>query len=125
MSNVRVLTRSFDNMPSTVLEYNIYAISTTRPQKYRKIPILWLFSPTFDIQIEYNISKDFKNFDERMASVFKQRASAIEDWVKANSDSKICLVCWEGLDFCHRRLAAEVIKHAAGKSGISITVDIG
>jgi len=60
-----------------------------------------------------------------MAAALKQRASAIEDWVKANSDTKICLACWEGLDSCHRSLVTEVIRQAAEKAGISVTIDIG
>lgn len=122
---MRLLTRSFDNIPPPVLEYHMYAISTTRPQKYREMPILWLFAPTFDIQIEYNRTKDLNKFHERMAAALKQRASAIEDWVKANSDAKICLACWEGIDSCHRGLVTEVIRQAAEKAGISATIDIG
>jgi len=122
---MRLLTRSFDNIPPEVLDYIVYAISTTRPQKYREMPILWLFAPSFDIQIEYNRTKDFHKFNERMAAALKQRASAIEDWVKANSDAKICLACWEGLDSCHRGLVAGAIQQAAEKTGVSVTIDIG
>lgn len=122
---MRLLTRSFDNIPPEVLDYTVYAISTTRPQRYREMPILWLFAPTFDIQIEYNRTKDLHKFNERMAAALKQRASAIEDWVKANSDAKICLACWEGLDSCHRGLVSGVIQQAAEKAGISVTIDIG
>lgn len=122
---MRLLTRSFDNIPPQVLDYTVYAISTTRPQRYREMPILWLFAPTFDIQIEYNRTKDLNKFKERMAAAVKQRASAIEDWVKANSDAKICLACWEGLDACHRGMVTEVIRQAAEKTGVSLTMDIG
>ena len=122
---MRLLTRSFDNIPPQVLDYTVYAISTTKPQRYREMPILWFFAPTFDIQIEYNRTKDLHKFNERMAAALKQRASAIEDWVKANSDAKICLACWEGLDSCHRGLVTGVIQQAAEKTGISVTLDIG
>lgn len=122
---MHLLTRSFDNIPPEVLQYTVYAISTTKPQRHKDIQTLWLFAPTFDIQIAYNTTKDFNKFTERMTAVLKQRASAIEDWVKANSDSKICLVCWEGSDSCHRRLAAEAVQQAAEKSGISVTMDMG
>ena len=122
---MRLLTRSFDNIPPQVLDYTVYAISTTKPQRYREMPILWLFAPTFDIQIEYNRTKDLHKFNERMAAALKHRASAIEDWVKANSDAKICLACWEGLDSCHRGLVTGVIQQAAEKTGISVTIDIG
>lgn len=122
---MRLLTRSFDSIPPEILGYTVYAISTTKPQKYREMPILWLFAPTYDIQIEYNLNKDINKFNERMAAVLKQRASAIHDWIKANSDAKICLACWEGMDSCHRGLVAETIKQAGEKSGINITVDIG
>ena len=122
---MRLLTRSFDNIPPEVLEYTVYAISTTKPQRHKDIPILWLFAPTFDTQIEYNTTKDYSKFIERMTAAFKQRASAIGDWVKTNPDSKVCLVCWEASDSCHRRLAAEAVRQAAEKSGIPVTIDIG
>lgn len=122
---MRILTRSFDDIPHEALGYTVYAISTTKPQRYRDIPILWLLAPTFDMQIEYNLSKDVTKFNERMAAALKQRASAIGDWVKANSEAKICLACWEGLDSCHRRLVAETIKQAGEKLGIPVTVDLG
>lgn len=126
MSGMRLLTRNFDNMPPEVLGYTVYAISTTKPQKYKDTPILWLFAPTYEVQIEYSTAKDFDKFIERMAAIFKQRTSAIEDWVKGHSEAKICLVCWEMMDSsCHRGLAAEAIKQAGEKLGISITVDVG
>ena len=122
---MRLLTRSFDNIPHITHGYTVYAISTTKPQRYRDIPILYLFAPPYDAQIGYNMTKDFDRFNERMAAIFKQRGSVIEDWVRANSEAKVCLVCWEGIDSCHRRLVVEAVKQAGEKLGIPITVDIG
>lgn len=123
--SMHLLTRTFDNIPHMSHGTIVYAISTTKPQRYKDIPILYLFAPTFDAQIEYNMTKDFDRFNERMAAIFKQRTSAIEDWVKANSEAKVCLACWEGIDSCHRRLAVEAVKQAGERLGIPITVDIG
>lgn len=121
---MHLITRSFDNIPDKTLGYIVYAISTTKPQRYREIPVLWLFAPTFEVQIEYNRTKDFERFRERMAAIMKQRGSAIEDWVKANSRAKICLACWESVDSCHRKLVAEAIKQAGDKLGIAVTTDV-
>ena len=119
------MTRSFDNFPYNAHDYAFYAISTTRPQKYRNIPVLYIFATPYEVQIEFNLTKDLKRFNERMAAAIKQRASAIEDWVKANSEKKICLLCWENIDSCHRRLIADSIRTAGDKSGISVNMDLG
>lgn len=120
-----LFTRNFDDIPHIRDEYDIYAISTTKPQRYRDLSILWLFVPTFEIQIEFNMTKDINRFNERITAILKQRGSAIEDWVKANAEAKICLVCWEGVDSCHRRLIAETIRQAEEKSGIPVKLNIG
>lgn len=122
---MQLITRSFDNIPPDVLGYNVYSISTTRPQQYRDIPVLWLYAPAFEVQIEYNLTKNCDIFKQRMAVILKQRASAIGDWVKANSEAKICLACWEGVDFCHRPIVAEAVKQAGEKSAIPVKIDIG
>ncbi len=122
---MRLITRSFDNIPSEAQGYTVYAISTTRPQRYRDVTILWLFVPTYDAQIEYNKTKDSNKLNERMITILKQRASAIEDWVKSNSNAKICLVCWENVALCHRKLAADAIREAGEKAGVSVIVDLG
>ena len=122
---MRLITRSFDNIPSEDQGYTVYAISTTKPQRYRDVTILWLFVPTYDAQIEYNKTKDSNKLNERMITILKQRASAIEDWVKSNSNAKICLVCWENLASCHRKLVADAIREAGEKAGVSVIVDIG
>jgi len=121
---MHLITRSFDNIPREHLGYTVYAISTSKPQKCRGIPVLWLFAPTFEVQIEYNKTKDIDRFRERMTSIMKQRSSAIEDWVKANSGAKICLASWGSVDTSHRRLVAEAIRQAADKLGIAVTIDI-
>lgn len=122
---MRLITRSFDNMPADALGYTVYAISTTKPQRHRDITILWLFTPTYDAQIEYNKTKDSEKLNERMISILKQRASVIEDWVKSNSNAKICLLCWENVNACHRKLVADTIRDAGEKAGVSVTVEIG
>ena len=122
---MRLITRSFDNIPPEDQGYTVYAISTTKPQRYRDVTILWLFVPTYDAQIEYNKTKDSNKLNERMITILKQRASAIEDWVKSNSNAKICLVCWENLASCHRKLVADAIREAGEKAGVSVIVDIG
>ena len=122
---MRLITRSFDNVPADALGYTVYSISTTKPQRLRDITILWLFTPTFDAQIEYNKTKDSETLNERMTVILKQRASAIEDWVKSNSNAKICLVCWENVNTCHRKLVADAIRDAGEKAGVSVTVEIG
>lgn len=122
---MRLITRSFDNMPSESLGYTVYAISTTKPQRHKDVTILWLFTPTFDAQIEYNKTKDSEKLNERMTSILKQRASAIEEWVKSNSNAKICLLCWENINSCHRKLVAEAIREAGEKAGVTITAEIG
>ena len=122
---MRLITRSFDNMPSDGLGYTVYAISTTKPQRHKDITILWLFTPTYDAQIEYNKTKDSEKLSERMTTILKQRASAIEDWVKSNANAKICLLCWENVNACHRKLVADAIRDAGEKSGVSVTVEIG
>lgn len=122
---MRLITRSFDNIPPEVLGYTIYAISTTKPQQHKDIPILWLFTPTYDIQIEYNLIKNPERFNEKIATILRQRASAIEEWVKANSGEKICLVCWENIESCHRRVVAEAIRQAGEKAGVTVTIETG
>ena len=122
---MRLITRSFDNVPADALGYTVYSISTTKPQRLRDITILWLFTPTFDAQIEHNKTKDSNKLNERMITILKHRASAIEDWVKSNSNAKICLVCWENLASCHRKLVADAIREAGEKAGVSVIVDIG
>lgn len=122
---MRLITRSFDNMPPDSLGYNLFAISTTRPQRCKDLKILWLFAPTFDAQIEYNMTRDSGKLNERMTATLKQRASAIEDWVKSNADARICLLCWENVNSCHRKVVAEAIRTACEKSGVSLTADIG
>ncbi|OGW42689.1 MAG: hypothetical protein A2132_00605 [Nitrospirae bacterium RBG_16_43_11] len=122
---MRLITRSFDNIPPEDQGYTVYAISTTKPQRYRDVTILWLFVPTYDAQIEYNKTKDSNKLNERMITILKHRASAIEDWVKSNSNAKICLVCWENLASCHRKLVADAIREAGEKAGVSVIVDIG
>ena len=122
---MRLITRSFDNIPPEDQGYTVYAISTTKPQRYRDVTILWLFVPTYDAQIEYNKTKDSNKLNERMITILKQRASAIEDWVKSNSNAKICLVCWENLASCHRKLVADAIREAGEKAGVSVIVDLG
>ncbi len=122
---MRLITRSFDNMPSEAHGYTVYAISTTKPQRYRDLTILWLFAPTYDAQIEYNKTRDSNKLNERMVTILKQRASAIEDWVKSNSNAKICLACWENAASCHRKLVAEAIRESGEKAGVSVTVDLG
>lgn len=122
---MHLITRSFENLPADSLGYTVYAISTTKPQRHKDITILWLFAPTFDAQIEYNKTKDSERLNERMAAILKQRASAIEDWVKSNSTAKICLLCWENLTACHRKLVADAIRDAGEKAGVSVKADIG
>ncbi len=122
---MRLITRSFDNMPSDSLGYTVYAISTTKPQRLRDMTILWLFTPTYDVQIEYNKTKDSEKLNEKMTTILKQRSSAIEDWVKSNSDAKICLLCWENVNNCHRKLVADAIREAGAKAEVSVTIDIG
>ena len=122
---MRLITRSFDNIPPEDQGYTVYAISTTKPQRYRDVTILWLFVPTYDAQIEYNKTKDSNKLNEKMITILKQRASAIENWVKSNSNAKICLVCWENLASCHRKLVADAIREAGEKAGVSVIVDIG
>ena len=122
---MRLITRSFDNIPPEDQGYTVYAISTTSPQRYRDVTILWLFVPTYDAQIEYNKTKDSNKLNERMITILKHRASAIEDWVKSNSNAKICLVCWENLASCHRKLVADAIREAGEKAGVSVILDIG
>ena len=121
---MRLITRSFDNIPPEDQGYTVYAISTTKPQRYRDVTILWLFVPTYDAQIEYNKTKDSNKLNERMITILKHRASAIEDWVKSNSNAKICLVCWENSASCHRKLVADAIREAGEKAGVSVIVDI-
>jgi len=121
---MRLITRSFDNMPADSLGYTVYAISTTKPQRHKDITILWLFTPTYDAQIEYNKTKDSEKLSERMTTILKQRASAIEDWVKSNSNAKICLLCWENVNACHRKLVADAIRDAGAKAEVSVTVEI-
>ena len=122
---MRLITRSFDNIPPEAQGYTVYAVSTTKPQRYRDVTILWLFVPTYDAQIEYNKTKDSNKLNERMITILKQRASAIEDWVKSNSNAKICLVCWENVVSCHRKLVADAIREAGEKAGVSVIVDFG
>lgn len=122
---MRLITRSFDNIPSEAHGYTVYSISTTKPQRYRDVTTLWLFVPAYDAQIEYNKTKDSNKLNERMITILKQRASAIGDWVKSNSNAKICLVCWENVASCHRKLVADAIREAGEKAGVSIIVDIG
>ena len=122
---MRLITRSFDNIPPEAQGYTMYAISTTKPQRYRDVTILWLFVPTYDAQIEYNKTKDSNKLNEKMITILKQRASAIEDWVKSNSNAKICLACWENLASCHRKLVADAIREAGEKAGVSVIVDLG
>ena len=121
---MRLITRSFDNMPADAVWYTVYAISTTKPQRHKDITILWLFTPTYDAQIEYNKTKDSEKLSERMTTILKQRASAIEDWVKSNSNAKICLLCWENVNACHRKLVADAIRDAGAKAEVSVTVEI-
>jgi len=111
-------------MPANGLGYTVYAISTTKPQRHKDITILWLFTPTYDAQIEYNKTKDAQKLNERMTTILKQRASAIEDWVKSNANAKICLLCWENVNACHRKLVADAIRDAGEKAGVSVTVEI-
>lgn len=122
---MHLITRSFDNIPPEAHGYTVYSISTTKPQRYRGVTTLWLFVPAYDAQIEYNKTKDSNKLNERMITILKQRASAIEDWVKSNSNAKICLVCWENLASCHRKLVADAIREAGEKAGVSVIVDIG
>ena len=122
---MRLITRSFDNIPLNAPDVTFYAISTTKPQRHKDITILWLFTPTYDAQIEYNKTKDAQKLNERMTAILKQRASAIEDWVKSNANAKICILCWENVNACHRKLVADAIREAGEKAGVSVTVDIG
>ncbi|MDD5434849.1 MAG: DUF488 family protein [Nitrospira sp.] len=123
---MKLMTRNFENIPVKTQGYTVYSISTTRPLYYRDIRTLYLFTPTYEMQIEFNKTKDFSKFNENMASELKHRASSIEDWVTTNSDRNICLLCWEaGLDSCHRKLVAEAIKHAGEKAGVTVTLDAG
>lgn len=123
---MKLMTRNFENVPTKLEGYATFVISTTRPQRYRDLKILYLFTPTYEMQIEVNRTKDVGKFDEKMSAVLKQRASAIESWVKSNAGSNICLVCWEtGFESCHRRLVADAIKQAGEKAGVSVTLDAG
>lgn len=123
---MKLMTRNFENVPIKTEGYESYAISTTKPQRYRDIQILYLFAPTFDMQIELNKTKDSEKFMGKMAAVLKQRASAIEDWVKANANNNICLLCWEvSFESCHRKKAAEAIKAAGEKVGVPIILEMG
>ena len=120
------MTRNFDNVPVKTQGYTVYAISTTRPQRFRDIRTLYLFAPTFEMQIEFNKTKDSRKFMGNMTSELKQRASSIEDWVASNSNKNICLLCWEaGIESCHRRLVAETIKQAGEKVGVTVMLDAG
>lgn len=123
---MKLMTRNFENVPVKAEGYESYAISTTKPQRYRDIKVLYLFAPAFDMQIEFSKTKDSDKFMEKMAAVLKQRASAIEGWVKANANNNICLLCWEvSIESCHRKMAADAIKAAGEKAGVSITLDAG
>ncbi|MBI5193667.1 MAG: DUF488 family protein [Nitrospirae bacterium] len=123
---MKLMTRNFENVPLNSEGYVSYGIATTKPQRYRDIPILYLFAPTFDMQIEFNRTKDSEKFMEKMSAVLKQRASAIEDWVKANANNNICLLCWEvSFESCHRKMAAEAIKSAGEKVGVSVSLEAG
>jgi len=122
---MHIMTRNFDSIPPKELGYTVYAISATRPLAHRDIPVLWLFVPTHEAQIAYNKTKDIGEFDRRVKAILKQRAGKIQDWVKANSDARICLACWERLDHCHRRLVVEAIREASEKTGVRVTFDIG
>lgn len=122
---MRLITRNFDNAPADSLGYTVYAISTTRPQRQREVTILWLFTPTFDVQIEYNKTRDSEKLNERMSAILKQRASAIEEWVTSNTNARVCLLCWENVNSCHRKLVAEAIRDAGEKAGVPVSIDIG
>ena len=74
---MKLMTRNFENVPVKAEGYESYAISTTKPQRYRDIKVLYLFAPTFDMQIEFSKTKDSDKFMEKMAETIGIKNSKI------------------------------------------------
>lgn len=121
---MRLLTRTFEQAPHSFEDMEIYAISLYRPQAHRKMPILYLFTPTYEIQIEYKKTGDVEGFLKKMRALLQQRRKYIEAWVKERPEATVCLVCWEEASRCHRGLAAEAVVEAGKRLGIPVETDL-
>ena len=110
-----IYTSYFANIKHLPLDLKPISIAAKTPAAI-KIPQFKLFSPSFDILMNYKSDGDTEKYKQRFMKEILEKQSPVDVVLMLNilsAGKTPCLVCYEKPeDFCHRHLVAEWLKES-------------